>query len=354
MGAFKRKFKDGEGKQQTAPNWTVEYFIDKQRFQHTLEGSYKLSKKQAERECDSLKEAKKQELYGTKTKTFADAQLIFYEDYLLKLRKRQSSTHKRVKDAYGPILAKLLDRFGSYKLDEITRGTIIDFITERRRQGLKDKTIKNDINTISAVYGYALMMSYCADRDVPNFPSIRKLLKASKPKTRYLSEDDFDKLVAQSSGSMKFYIQFNIETGLRLEEILSLRWQEVDWQEKRLHILDTKNGKDRYVPLSAKALQQLQQQQQWKNTKEIDSEYVICKLNGTRYSTFEKTFKRACQKANIKYSLHDLRRTFGSWRLQGVRGVKLDISQVSKVLGHSDIAITSRVYAFLNEQEIKL
>jgi len=354
MGAFKRKYKDGEGKWATSPNWSCEFFIDGNRFQHTLKGSDKLSKKQADRECDSLKEAKIQELYGTKTRTFADAQLIFYEDYLLKLRKRQSSTHKRIKDAYGPILVKLLDRFGRYGLDTITRAEIIDFITERRREGIKDKTIKNDINTISAVYGYAIMMSYCTDRDVPNFPSIRKLLKASKPKTRYLSEDDFDKLVAQCDGAIKFVVEFDVETGLRMEELLSLRWQEVDWQEKRIHILDTKNGKDRFVPLSSKALQLLQQQLQWKADNKVASEYVLSKKDGSRYSIPEKTFKLACKKAGIKYSLHDLRRTFGSWRLQGVRGVKLDISQVSKVLGHSDIAITSRVYAFLNEQEIRL
>lgn len=350
MGAFKRKYKDKENQWATSPNWSCEFFIDGERFQHTLKDSDKLSKKQAERECDSLKDAKKQELYGTKTKTFADAQVIFYEDYLLKLRKRQSSTHKRVKDAYGPILSKLLDKFGRHRLDAIQRADIIDFITERRRQGIKDKTIKNDINTISAVYGYALMMSYCADRDVPNFPSIRKLLKASKPKTRYFSEDDFDKLVAQCDGAIKFIVEFDVETGLRMEELLSLRWQEVDWQEKRIHILDTKNGKDRFVPLSGRALELLQQQLQ----RKLGPEYVIAKKNGERYSIPEKTFKLACKKANIKYSLHDLRRTFGSWRLQGVRGVKLDISQVSKVLGHSDIAITSRVYAFLNEQEIKL
>lgn len=360
MGAFKRKYKDTAGKTVTAKDWSCEFYIDGQRFCTTVKGTSALSQKQADKLCDDLKEQKKQELYGTKAVTFDDAMLAFHEDYALKIdKRRKEAPHKRIKDAYLPIIEKNLQPYFTGKpLDRITRADVVDYILQRRRAGLKDKTIRNDINCLSSMYSHAERLGLCDDRDIPNFASIRKMLKPSKPKTRYLSPEDFDKLVEKCAGArlvnLRFYVQFDVETGLRMEELFSLRWPDVDISARRMRITDTKNGKDRNVPLSERAIQLLREQLQRQQQKKIKTEYVMARNSGARYTWIEGPFKNACKDAGITYSIHDLRKTFGSWRLQGIRGKKLDLKEVSLVLGHSSVQQTESTYAFLKEEEITL
>ena len=60
-------------------------------------------------------------------------------------------------------------------------------------------------------------------------------------------------------------------------------------------------------------------------------------------------FKRAADRAGVEdVTIHDLRRTCGSWMLQA--GVS--IAQVSKVLRHQNIAVTSKVYAHLAPEQV--
>lgn len=287
-----------------------------------------------------------------KVYTYDDGMLAFYQGYLERLTKRRDSTHKIIKDSYTHIIDKLEPHFTGKPLNGIQRADIVNYILLRRREGVSDKTIKNEVNCISVMYNTAESIGMCDYRDVPNFTSIKKMLKASKPKTNYLTPEDFDTLVSHMSGNIRFFTEFDVETGLRMEELLSLRKSEIDQNRGGIRVIDTKNGKDRFVPLSGRA-NQLLHEQLHKNEK-INTEYVICNPDGSRLVWIEGTFKRACGHAKVKCSIHDLRRTFGCWRLQGIRGKKLDIKQVSLLLGHSDTRVTETTYAFLREEDIVL
>lgn len=70
----------------------------------------------------------------------------------------------------------------------------------------------------------------------------------------------------------------------------------------------------------------------------------VFEYRGHELKEVRKTFKKACEMADIKdCRLHDLRRTLGSWML--IKGVPIEV--ISKTLGHSSIHITERVYAHL-------
>lgn len=352
MGIYRREYKTKDGIK-TAKNWSYEFYIDNERFQGTIKDSDKFTKKQAEVECDRLKQSEIDSRKDVaKVYSYDDGMLAFYQIYLERLTKRRSSTHKNIKDSYAHIIGNLESHFTGKALNAVLRADVVNYILFRRRQGVSDKTIKNEVNCLSSMYSTAESIGMCDYRDYPNFSSIKKMLKVSKPKTNYLTREDFDNIVAEMSGNIKFFTEFDVETGLRMEELLSLRRIDIDWSRPGIRVPDTKNGKDRFVPLSSRAVELLQKQLQ--ETKRIKTDYIICNKDGTRLVWIEGTFKRACAKARVKCSIHDLRRTFGSWRLQGIRGKKLDIKQVSLLLGHSDTRITESTYAFLNEEEIKL
>src|SRR5581483_6543371 len=64
-----------------------------------------------------------------------------------------------------------------------------------------------------------------------------------------------------------------------------------------------------------------------------------------RYATLDKGLRAACRRAGVKdVRWHDLRRTCGCRLLQDHR---MSMEEVSAWLGHSSIAVTEKIYAFL-------
>ncbi|ULA63173.1 MAG: hypothetical protein LZF86_100171 [Nitrospira sp.] len=55
---------------------------------------------------------------------------------------------------------------------------------------------------------------------------------------------------------LRDFVEFAVETGLRLGEILTLQWPHVDWHQGTLTVAaaTTKNGLPRTIPLSDRAL----------------------------------------------------------------------------------------------------
>lgn len=87
---------------------------------------------------------------------------------------------------------------------------------------------------------------------------------------------------------------------LRISEICKLKWNDVDLEQHRLKVVDGKNHKDGFVPISSMCIPVLQK---WKNMNR-DEEYVLPTqdLNKPHLSpaTLFKCFKRALKKANLE------------------------------------------------------
>jgi integrase len=128
-----------------------------------------------------------------------------------------------------------------------------------------------------------------------------------------------------------------LNTGLRIEEY-SLRWQNVDWEQRRLAI-PGKGKKLRHVPLNVAALDALAKRRKLAP----DSELVCPGLEDHR-----AWWDAVRAEASIDYACwHDLRHTFAS-RLV-MNGV--DIYRVKELLGHGSVVTTER-YAHLSSRHL--
>lgn len=333
-----------------------------------------------------LKKLKEEELFGEKKEqvTFDEIAMSFYNNYLLKLEKRRKEApHKNIRDYYNNIILLLQQHFGGMGVHEINKSHLAAFRSKRRQQGVSDKTIRNDILALSSIFSHAEEEGIIDEDEIPAFRSVTKKLVSSKQRKRYLSEKEYDQLIAsfdkralevadklRTHGKYiknekpenpynvrvrKRMIMFDVETGLRREELLSLLEADCDFEAGNITVRATKNGKDRTIPLSKLAKQLLQEQLHEKKELGLLSLYIFCKRDGKRFTEFRKGFKGDCVRAGIKgVIIHDLRRTFGSWKLQGIRSPKMRIEEVSMLLGHSDISITQKAYAFLEMENIKL
>lgn len=124
-----------------------------------------------------------------------------------------------------------------------------------------------------------------------------------------------------------------IKTGARKEEILSLKWENIDFNKNTIELLHTKSNKKRVIPL-AKSLRKILLKLKNYNS----SEYVfINPATGKRYVDIKKSFNHAVEISGLKkFRFHDLRHTFATRLIE--KGI--DIVVVKELLGHASIQTT--------------
>jgi integrase len=137
--------------------------------------------------------------------------------------------------------------------------------------------------------------------------------------------------------------------GLRLGELLALRWRDVDFAGHALTVgramsagveSSTKSGRVRRVPMpdqAAGALDRLSKRDDYTGPGEL----VFCNALGRPLdgSALRRRFKRARDAAKLRpLRFHDLRHTYGS--LLAAAGV--DLVTIQSAMGHSALATTGR------------
>ena len=172
--------------------------------------------------------------------------------------------------------------------------------------------------------------------------------------------------VAQEPLKWQAYINLAADSGARRGELCGLQWDDIDWRAGTIHIRRNlqytsskgvyvaapKNGKARFVdvgPDTLALLRQLRCEQadscvsQWVFTQDGSAE-PMHPTSPTRY--FAKFGKRY---GIEDFHPHKLRHTSASIAItQGA-----DVVSVSERLGHSDTAVTLRMYAHANEESIR-
>jgi len=132
---------------------------------------------------------------------------------------------------------------------------------------------------------------------------------------------------------LKSILIIALNTGMRRNEILSLKWQNVDFDRGFIFIEDSKSGKSRKVPLNVAAARAFQEVPH-------ESEFVFYNPETkTHMKNIAQGFAKAREVAGIRgLRLHDLRHTAASKMIEA----GIDLVTVSKILGHSSIQMTMR------------
>jgi integrase len=239
--------------------------------------------------------------------------------------------------------AKILKlEFKGLYLDEITPDLI-----SKKRHGWKStiggRTINRRLSFLSAAFTQAIKVwGWCRFNPV-------SCIKREKEKKRvkYFPDDEFEKIFEEFVDWVKPIVLVAKNTGLRRNNVVNLKWSQVDLREKFI-VLDAeemKNQQSLGVPLNEAAFSVLQGL-----AKSKKSLFVFCKANGNPYTAWGVTraFKKACIVANYPdYRFHDLRHDFCSKLVQ--RGV--DLYKVKELAGHKDISSTLR-YAHLRRKDL--
>ncbi|MBX9696982.1 MAG: site-specific integrase [Alphaproteobacteria bacterium] len=171
-----------------------------------------------------------------------------------------------------------------------------------------------------------------------------------KARDRFLHPDElplfFESLEEEPNEHIKDHFYVALLTGARKSTILSMRWDDINFERQEWLIRETKNGEKLRVPLVAKVLEILTLRLQ----KYGKADWVFQGKGKTGHLIEPKSgWKRILERANIKdLRIHDLRRTVGSW--QAATGENSYI--IGGTLGHKDQKSTA-IYARLNIDPIR-
>jgi integrase len=163
--------------------------------------------------------------------------------------------------------------------------------------------------------------------------------KVPRARLRFLypaEERQLSPIVKQDEVLWPYYFMA-LHTGMRIRELMSIRIKDVDLVMHQIFIPNSKNSRSRYMPLSPNV-----------------STYVaeLAKGNGQEarllpnwsYTYLRKRFRDCCEAAEVKeLRIHDMRHTFAQRLLSKGESIYL----VSKLMGHSSVAVTQNHYGHL-------
>ena len=135
-----------------------------------------------------------------------------------------------------------------------------------------------------------------------------------------------------------------ILTGCRLGEIMTLKWEYVDFDEHALRLPDSKSGK-KTVHLGTPAVECLQTAQRIHGNPWV----ITGTLPGKSLSDMQPFWQRTRARAGLKdVRIHDLRHTFASTAVASGQGLPM----IGKLLGHTQVQTTAR-YAHLAADPVR-
>ena len=239
---------------------------------------------------------------------------------------------------------------GGINIKNISHADINNMLLTIKGNGKKDgkpyapQTIKHILILTKRVFNFNIDMGNCETNPADKV----KLEKFDNTRIAYLLDDEIERVFKYLDSGREWYgdvalIKFALYTGLRRGELFNLIWDNVDLENNRITLYDTKGGKNQSIILASDAAAVLQ------SLSRTDTYVFPSKLGGKR-DDVKKLWSRIKLAANIRPNIrfHDIRHTFGTIAVSS--GIGIDV--VQKMMTHKDIKTTQR-YAHIVDQRMK-
>ena len=233
-------------------------------------------------------------------------------------------------------LLKFINFFGhSLQFDNLTPEHITNYINMRKIEGVKNSTINRELTDLTAIINKCKIWKW----KIPDLKISDFKLKTSAENIKYFTHEEVNKIIQASPPHLKDIVSFAVYTGLRKNNILSLCWNEIDFENNQIKVL-VKGNKYHIIPLITKVKEIIDRQPHI-------NEYVF-NFKGRPIKDIKTSWRNTLKRAKVDYkNFHTLRHTCATWLVMS----RIDIGTISKILGHSNIKITQRYAHVLDEQK---
>jgi integrase len=261
------------------------------------------------------------------------------------------------------------NEFSDLKLNEVTTERINRVIkkllsekTQRfsapptgdsEQDAMREKSTRSGATVNRYIAALSSCLSYAVKQDwIERNPCFKTNKQAeNEGRLRFLTEDDeLPRLLDECRKHDILYLAviLSLTTGARQEEIMSLRWTQIDFKRRVIQLEKTKNGSRRALPLVGESCSLLTQRFEARDEKEARVFPPSSRAKKGDYLDLRRPWEDALRRANIPdFHWHDLRHTAASYLV--MNGVSL--AEVAKILGHKTLAMVLR-YVHLADKHI--
>lgn len=226
---------------------------------------------------------------------------------------------------------------GRYDLHKIDRRVLEGYADQRLEEGASAHTAHKEIACLRQCMG-ASGLTW----DPKWMPDLGDYYV---PRTRWLTREEYDALLAVLSPTRRDYVVAWCHTGMRRSELYGLRPRDIDVEGRRVFVRGKKGrrgARERWVPLNASAMEVFSRRARWHTPFPV-------------WRNVLRDLPAACARARLpgaeepgipKATPNDLRRTFASWCANA--GVSL--LATARMMGHGSTRMVEQVYARLGAQ----
>jgi integrase len=281
-------------------------------------------------------------------RTFRDAAEEWL-DYCEKVRDCKASTLRDYRN-----MVRVLDReFGNRKIEAITPEEIELWISGYSGS---NRTRQKYLVCLGSIFKRAMKVHGLPRNpaDVVERPRVRRAAKID-----VLRPEEVLALVRAAESEQDAAIFHTAAfAGLRMGELLALRWRDVDFTRRTIHVRENwtqgetttpKGGIERAVPMAEEVAQRLARLGQ-RDHFTTDDDLVFCTPRGQHvgYKSLKGRYRAALRAAGLRedFRFHNLRHTFGSTVIRHA-----DSREVMEWMGHADLTTTRRYLAFVDRED---
>ena len=266
---------------------------------------------------------------------------VFADEFIEKYAKANKKSWGRDETSLGHLKPFFKDRL----MSEISPDQVADYISQRKKAvrlvkkhpvPISPSTVNRELALLKTILAKAVEWGRIDSNPAAKIKKFRE----PRSRERILTPEEMRRLVDVAAEHLKPILIVGLNTGMRRNEILSLKWADLNFKDRFISIENSKSGDPRKVPMNSLVIETLKGLTR-------TSDYVFPNSEtGSSIKTVRTAFRTACKNAKIKgFRFHDLRHTAASRMVES----GADLVTVSKILGHSSIQMTMR-YAHPSDQ----
>jgi len=273
---------------------------------------------------------------------------ILFEDFASEYIKTHVRLESKSPKNQEYMIKQMVTRFQGRYLHQIDGLSIRQYMAERLKN-YKPASVNREFQILRCMFNRAIDWGKLSKNPAAGI----KCLPQSNSRCRWLTVEEQERLLSYCPGLTRVIVLIALQTGMRKNEILTLKWKQspssnyVDFDNDVIFIHESlaKSQRSRHIPISNALLQALQEIERIPG-----QDYIFLNPRTSRpLGSVKKTFQTALRKAGISdFKFHDLRHTFASGLVRN--GVDFYVTQ--KLLGHTTPKMTQR-YAHLSKGQLK-